>query len=118
MSARRILAALLLAGGLAACAQAQQVVQFTAGDAANATAMAKTAAAGGDGAAAQRAGCWSSWAGLANGLAGAQGAAGIFTSVEAGIEVQNTLQTPACQAIAGQVLLWAARKAPFGNLLP
>jgi hypothetical protein len=115
----RTIAALFLAGAqLAGCGPAQQVVQFTAGDAANATAMAKAAAAGGDSGATQRAGCWSSWAGLADGLAGAPNAAGIFTSVEAGIEVQNTLQTPACQVIAGQVLLWAARKAPLGNLLP
>jgi hypothetical protein len=102
---------------LSGCAQLSQVAKFTAADAANAAAMAKAQSA--DPQSASRASCYAAWAGLASGLAAVPSTdLGLFTGVEAGIEVQATLQLPACQAIAGQVLLWGLRRAPGGNLLP
>ncbi len=98
---------------LSACTQ---IAQFAAADASNAAAMAKVSS---DPAAVGRLGCYQGWAALASGIAALPAnSSGIFTSVEAGIEVQGQLNQPACQAIAGQVLMWGMRHAPGGNLLP
>ncbi len=110
---RSLATVLALAIFLPACSQ---IAQFTAGDANNAAAMAKASS---DPAAAGRLGCYQGWASLASGIAALPAnSSGIFTGVEAGIEVQGQLNQPACQAIAGQVLMWGMRHAPGGNLLP
>ncbi len=111
---RKIIVATLVLMTVAGC---QQVATFAASDAKNASAMAKSNSS--DPQAATRAQCYDAWGNLAGGLAALPAnTSGIFTGVEAGIEVQGTLQLPACQAIAGQVLLWTVRKLPGGNLLP
>ena len=93
------------------------IATLTAVDASNASAMARRQT--GDPQALVRASCYDAWGNIATGIIAVQpGSAGVFTGVETGIEVQGTLQLPACQAIAGNVLLWLARKAPGGNLLP
>jgi uncharacterized protein YceK len=107
MIARYILLALLLLSGCV------NITQFTAADASNAVAMTKAAS---DSAAPIRGQCYQSWANVAGSIPAQN--VGLFTVVEAGIEVNATLQLPTCQAIAGQVVLWALRHAPGGNLLP
>ena len=108
---------LFCAALLALAAGCTQVEKLAASDAANAAAMAQADAS--DPQAASRLSCYRSWAGLAGGAASAPaGTGGIFTMVETGIEVQSTLNSPPCQQIAGQVLLWTLHKLPGGNLLP
>ena len=113
----KILYVVALLASLTACGATTQIAQFTAADAGNAAAMAGRDTI--DMQASSRAGCYNAFGNVAGGVANTPAnASGIFTGVEAGIEIQSTIQIPACQAIAGQVLMWAVRKAPGGNLLP
>lgn len=111
-----VAAAAFIGMGLAACSQ---VATFTANDALNAGGMAAVAGKSGDTGAVGRAACYGAFGSVAIGIAGTPAnSLGVFTGVEAGIEIQGAIQRPECQAIAGQVMLWALRKAPGGNLLP
>ena len=106
----RILILLLLLSGCS------QIGQLAATDATGAAAMA-AAFTSYDPQAAGRVPCYNAFGQVGNSVS-TQGF-GLFQAVEGGIEIQAAMQVPACQAIAGQVLLWTLRKAPIGGgLLP
>jgi hypothetical protein len=79
-------------------------------DAVVAQAKAQAVANAGDQAAAARVPCWAAWASITSDTGTAGGL--IFTPVETTLEVQSTLNSTACQAIAGQVMTAIVNKLP------
>lgn len=123
----------LIALALGGCSLTTAIEQKIGNDASGAQALAMLDVT--DPQAPGRAACYGAFARLSNALAppapamsmatpvggvslGAPPSGGIFTTVEAGIEIEGVINSPTCQQIAGQVLIFALHKAPFGNLLP
>ena len=96
---RRVIAKLLkIAGITVALSGCATGVQFVAGDAQTAAAVANAAGLPSD------AQCWNNYAAIAGVLGPAAGAAGILTTVETKRAVQATMGSPACLPITTQLL--------------
>jgi hypothetical protein len=93
---------------LTACSMPTGVAAFTAADAANAAAMAKSAGSF-DPNAAVRIPCWQAWGTLAGALAQGGKTAGLLSATEAALEANAAFTAPACQAVAGEALLHLVR---------
>jgi hypothetical protein len=98
----------LLSFLLAACSAPAALTRFSYADAQNAVSMAQAATF--DPNAAVRVPCWQAWGTFAGSLSkgstsgSGSGAVGLFSMTEASLEVNAAFNSPACQAVASQVL--------------